>query len=147
MESALRGFGHFGNDQDEAPVIGKCISLEIYGHFGVPSLKLTRPLKIDHWKRRFLLETTIFRGYVSCRECTPLHHLGATQDLRNIIADLEKQLAAAGARTEARSLLEELQISASAGCLTILPTIKMTCKSLALEVFFCTGRCLVMSKY
>ena len=34
----------------------------------VPSLKLTYPLKIDPWKRRFLLETTIFRGYVSFRE-------------------------------------------------------------------------------
>ena len=29
------------------------------------------PLKIDPWKRRFLLETTIFRGYVSFRECNP----------------------------------------------------------------------------
>ena len=27
------------------------------------------PLKIDPWKRRFLLETTIFRSYVSFREC------------------------------------------------------------------------------
>ncbi len=27
------------------------------------------PLKIDLWKRRFLLETTIFRGYVSFRGC------------------------------------------------------------------------------
>ena len=27
------------------------------------------PLKIDPWKRRFLLETTIFRAYVSFREC------------------------------------------------------------------------------
>ena len=26
------------------------------------------PLKIDPWKRRFLLETTIFRSYVSFRE-------------------------------------------------------------------------------
>ena len=26
------------------------------------------PLKIDPWKRRFLLETTIFRGYVSFRQ-------------------------------------------------------------------------------
>ena len=26
-------------------------------------------LKITPWKRRFLLETIIFRGYVSCREC------------------------------------------------------------------------------
>ena len=26
------------------------------------------PLKIDPWKRKFLLETTIFRGYVSFRE-------------------------------------------------------------------------------
>ena len=35
----------------------------------LPSLKLTYPLKIDPWKRRFLLETIIFRGYVSFREC------------------------------------------------------------------------------
>ncbi len=34
----------------------------------LPSLKLTRHLKIDPWKRRFLLETTIFRGYVCFRE-------------------------------------------------------------------------------
>ena len=27
------------------------------------------PLNIDPWKRRFLLETTILRGYVSFREC------------------------------------------------------------------------------
>ena len=35
----------------------------------IPSLKLTYPLKIDHWKRRFLLKTIILRGYVSFREC------------------------------------------------------------------------------
>ena len=35
----------------------------------LPSLKLTYPLKIDPWKRRFLLETTIFRCYVSFRGC------------------------------------------------------------------------------
>ena len=34
----------------------------------IPSLKLTWPLKIDPWKRRVLLETTIFRCYVSFRE-------------------------------------------------------------------------------
>ena len=34
----------------------------------LPSLKLTYPLKIDPWKRRFLLETIIFRGYVSFRQ-------------------------------------------------------------------------------
>jgi len=34
----------------------------------IPSLKLTWHLKIDLWKRRFLLKTTIFRGYVSFRE-------------------------------------------------------------------------------
>ncbi len=28
----------------------------------IPSLKLTYPLKIDPWKRRFLLETVVFRG-------------------------------------------------------------------------------------
>ena len=35
----------------------------------IPSLKLTYPLKIDPWKRRFRLETIIFRCYVSFREC------------------------------------------------------------------------------
>ena len=35
----------------------------------IPSLKLTHPRKIDPWKRRFLLETIMFRGYVSFREC------------------------------------------------------------------------------
>ncbi len=40
-------------------------------NFGwVPSLKLTYPLKKDPWKRRFLLETIIFTGYVSFREGT-----------------------------------------------------------------------------
>ena len=33
-----------------------------------PPWKLTYPLKIHPWKRRFLLETIIFRGYVSFRE-------------------------------------------------------------------------------
>jgi len=31
-------------------------------------LELTYTLKIDPWKRRFLLDTIIFRGYVSFRE-------------------------------------------------------------------------------
>ena len=35
----------------------------------IPSLKLTWHLNITPWKRRFLLETIIFRGYVSFREC------------------------------------------------------------------------------
>ena len=35
----------------------------------IPSLKLTWHLKITHWKRRFLLDTIIFRCYVSFREC------------------------------------------------------------------------------
>ena len=35
----------------------------------IPSLKLTYPLKIDGWKMKFLLGRTIFRGYVSFREC------------------------------------------------------------------------------
>ena len=34
-----------------------------------PSLKLTWHIKITLWKRRFLSETIIFRGYVSFREC------------------------------------------------------------------------------
>ncbi len=29
------------------------------------------PLKIDLWKRKFLLETIIFSSYVSFRECSP----------------------------------------------------------------------------
>ena len=36
-------------------------------HWLLPG-KPTCPLKIDPWKRRFLVETTIFRGYVSFRE-------------------------------------------------------------------------------
>ena len=36
---------------------------------GLPSLKLTWHLKITPWKRRCLLETIIFRCYVSFREC------------------------------------------------------------------------------
>ena len=36
---------------------------------GVPSLKLTWPLKIDGWKMYFLLGMPIFRGYVSFKEC------------------------------------------------------------------------------
>ena len=34
----------------------------------LPSLKLTWHLKITPWKRRFLLETIVFRCYVSFRE-------------------------------------------------------------------------------
>ena len=37
---------------------------------GLPSLQLTYPLKIDPWKR---LETIIFRGCVSFRECNFWH--------------------------------------------------------------------------
>jgi len=38
----------------------------------IPSMKPTCPLKKkDAWKRRFLLETIIFRGYVSFREGMP----------------------------------------------------------------------------
>ena len=39
----------------------------------LPSLKLTDPLKIEHWKGTFLLETIIFRGYVRFRECNYVH--------------------------------------------------------------------------
>ena len=35
---SFEGLGHLGNDQDEWPVIGKFISLEIYGHFGYQAL-------------------------------------------------------------------------------------------------------------
>ena len=37
----------------------------------LPSLKLTLALKVDGWNTSFLLECTIFRGYVSFGECTP----------------------------------------------------------------------------
>ena len=40
------------------------------GHEKLPSLKLTWNLKMTPWKRRFLLETIIFRCYVSFREGT-----------------------------------------------------------------------------
>ena len=39
---------------------------------GVVGQTNSSPLKMDPWKRRFLLETTIFRGYVSFRECIHL---------------------------------------------------------------------------
>ena len=42
----------------------------------LPSLKLTWHLKIDHWKRIFLLETTIFRCCVSFREGNQLMVIG-----------------------------------------------------------------------
>ena len=52
--------------------IGFCIP-----QYHLPSLKLTRPLKIDPWKRRFLLETIIFRGelLVSGRVILWMFHL------------------------------------------------------------------------
>ncbi len=34
----------------------------MFKRFDIPSLKLTQSLKIDPWKRRFLLKTIIFRG-------------------------------------------------------------------------------------
>ena len=56
----------------------KLWEITIFRFGGLPSLKLTYPLKIDPWKRRFLLETIIFRRYVSFREgiCFPFssHH-------------------------------------------------------------------------
>ena len=40
--------------------------------YGLPSLKLTAslPLKIGAWKTTFLLGRSIFRGYVSLKECS-----------------------------------------------------------------------------
>ena len=48
----------------------------------VPSLKLTASLhlKIDPWERRFLLETTIFRGYVSFWGVYSLRFITMTMD-------------------------------------------------------------------
>ena len=50
-------------------------------NLGIPSLKLTYPLKIDPWKRRFLLETIIFRGYVSGRVVLRMF-LGSSDNIR-----------------------------------------------------------------
>ena len=44
----------------------------LYPDFDILPRNLKWNLKIDPWKRRFLLETIIFRGYVSFGECTPL---------------------------------------------------------------------------
>ena len=41
-------------------------------HLWIPPGSLTWTLKIDPWKRRFPLETTIFGGYVSFREGNPV---------------------------------------------------------------------------
>ena len=46
------------------------VTQKVFFFLTLPSLKLTYPLKIDPWKRRYLLETIISRGYVSFRECT-----------------------------------------------------------------------------
>ena len=43
--------------------------LECVWAWQIPSLKLTFPLKMDGWNTSFLLGWTIFRGYVSFREC------------------------------------------------------------------------------
>ena len=51
---------------------------------GVPSLKLTAilPLKIDHWKRKFLLETTIFRGELLVSGRVSSQHLLETKNTK-----------------------------------------------------------------
>ena len=53
----------------------------------IPSLKLTYTLKIDPWKRRFLLETTIFRGHVSFREC-----IAPTSAILSLVENCHKTL-------------------------------------------------------
>ena len=40
----------------------------------IPSLKLTYPLKIDPWKRRFLLKTIIFRAMLNLGSVIPTCH-------------------------------------------------------------------------
>ena len=53
-----------------SPVKAPGISLEDRGFLENQTLPETNssPLKIDPWKRRFLLKTAIFMGYVSFRE-------------------------------------------------------------------------------
>ena len=73
----LRGFIFVAEDQvttkhpRESKKYCSCLTFRFKNHCfrkDLPSLKLTYPLNIDHWKRRFLLETIIFKGYVSFRK-------------------------------------------------------------------------------
>ena len=55
-----------GND----PIEGTHFSLNhVYGRKGIPPQSLTGNLKISPWKRRFLLETIIFRFHVELGVC------------------------------------------------------------------------------
>ena len=63
LQHHLPGCAGPQKERDRLPSIHFQVSFSI--HPG----RLTYPLKRDPWKRRFLLETTIFRGYVSLREC------------------------------------------------------------------------------
>ena len=59
------------------------------GHEKLPSLKLTWNLKMTPWKRRFLLETMIFRFHVKFRGCrlsTPTGHFTWRTKWTNIAA-------------------------------------------------------------
>ena len=47
---------------------GKCLLTKLRTGSDTSLKTNIGPLKIDHWKRRFLLEIIIFRGYVSFRE-------------------------------------------------------------------------------
>ena len=62
-------------------LIMQLLMIFIYGYFQsrLPSLKLTYPLKIDPWKRRVLLETTIFRCQYSFRECNSFMPFAKTE--------------------------------------------------------------------
>ena len=63
-------FGTFSSQiQAFGDVIPRMQPVWFRSKWSIPSLKLTWHLKITLWERRFLLETIIFRGYVSFREC------------------------------------------------------------------------------
>ena len=48
-----------------------------FNHQLAPSLKLTQPLKIGNPKRKLVFKPSIFRGYVSFRECNSFIYLEA----------------------------------------------------------------------
>ena len=55
--------------QCQEPWVFQSVYQQKFCQSQIPSPKLTWHLKITPWKRRFLLENTIFRGYVGFREC------------------------------------------------------------------------------
>ena len=60
LETAVHPFGQHIQQTPSQLAFSGCISSTVQ--------TLNLPLKIDAWKRKFLLETTIFRGYIGFRE-------------------------------------------------------------------------------